>query len=235
MDLYEIVFKGEVMPNLEVEQVATAMADLFKTSEQKIAALFNGKHHTLKSGLEREAADKYRDTLKQAGAIVYLRRVGIPARTSGDRPSIRGNGGLSVAPMVGNLVRDDERAAVAAVNIDTSGIELAPNDDSLLAPASAAPPSAPDTSHISVADAGADLNPGREVKPAAPVVNTDAITLAAPDSGPHSPTRPPVESPAPDISALELEPPGEILKAHEKQQPVPAPAILHDFDLYDPE
>ena len=235
MDLYEIVFKGEVMPNLDVEQVSAAMAKLFKTNEQKIAVLFSGSAHTLKSGLERDAAEKYRDTLKQAGAIVYLRRAGIPARSSADRPANRGNGGLSVAPMVGNLVRDGERPKVAAVNVDTSGIELAANDDSPLAPATAPAPAAPDTSHISIAETGADLNPGRQVEPPAPAINTDDITLAAPDSGPLSPPQPTADSPAPDTSALKLEPAGEILKAHEKPKPVPAPPLLHDFDLYDPQ
>lgn len=235
MDLYEIVFKGEVMPNLDLEQVAAAMAKLFKTSEQKIAALFNGNAHTLKSGLERDAAEKYRDTLKKAGAIVYLRRAGIPARSAGDRPANRSNGGLSVAPMVGNLVRDEERATVAPVNVDTSGIELAANDGSPLAPATAPAPAAPDTSHISIAEAGAELNPGREVEPPAPAINTDDITLADPDSGPHSPPAPIADTPTPDTSALKLEPPGEILKEHEKPKPVPAPALLHDFDLYDPD
>ena len=232
MDKYEIIFKGEVMPQLEVEQVAAALATLFNTSEEKIAPLFSGSAHTLKSGLDRDAAENYRDTLKRAGAIVYLRRAGIPTRATRDCSSTSSTAGLSLAPRVGNLIRDEERPAVIAVEVDTSGIELATNNGSPLAPPATPAHAAPDTSHISVAETGADLNPNITAPAPPPPINTDDFSLAPADIERLVEAPPARDFPVPDTSALQVEPAGEILKPHEKPKPVPAPPLLHDFDLF---
>jgi hypothetical protein len=229
MDKYEIVFKGEVMPSLEVEQVAAALATLFRTSEEKIAPLFSGSAHTLKSGLDRGAAESYRDTLKRAGAIVYLRRAGIPARATGERSA---TDGLSLAPRVGNLIREEERPVVNAVEVDTSGIELAANNGSPLAPPASAASPAPDTSQLSIAETGADLNPNPATPAPSPPINIGDLSLAPADIERLVEAPPAPNIPLPDTSALQVEPAGEILKQHEKAKPVPAPPLLHDFDLY---
>lgn len=233
MDQYEVIFKGEVMPTLEPEQVVTAMAKLFNASEEKISALFNGGAHTLKSGLDRAAAEKYVATLKRAGAMVSLRRMGLPARPAS--PNRAAPSGLSVAPQVGNLLRDDEREAVVPVEVDIAGIELAAQDNSPLQPPAAAAPPAPDTSHISVADSGADLNPQRPPPAQTPVIDTEGMTLAPADVDRLTDPTPPSAHPVPDTSGMEIEPPGEILKAHEKPPAPDAPAIQHDFNLCDPD
>jgi hypothetical protein len=235
MDQYEIVFKGEVMPNLELEKVATAMAALFKTQPEKIASLFSGEAHTLKSGLNRDAAEKYRDALKRTGAIVYLRRAGVATHPAQARTTTRNGGGLSVAPMIGDLIRPQERPRVVAVDVDTSAIELADNDGSPLAPPAPPAPDAPDTSHISVAATGADLNPDRPPAPVPPAIDTDAISLAPVDPERLVAAAPAQDHPVPDTSALQLEPAGEILKSHEKPPAPEPPPLQHDFDLYDPD
>ena len=233
MDQYEIVFKGEVMPQLEVAQVAEAMAGLFKTEQVKIDALFNGQSHTLKTGLQRADAEKYREALKRAGAVVYLRRLGVPARTAAN--ASRAGSGLSVAPMLGNLVRDEERRPVVPVVIDTSGIDLAANDDSPLQPPAPPAPAAPDTDHLSLAEVGAELNPDRAPAPDSAPIETDAITLAPPDIERLVEPAAQVDQPLPDTSALQIEPAGEILKPHERPAPPQAPALQHDFDLCEPD
>lgn len=142
---------------------------------------------------------------------------------------------MSVAPMVGNLVRDEERGTVAALAVDISGIELAANDDAPLQPPSVTSAAAPDTDHLSIAEAGADLNPERPVPAPAPLVDTDAISLAPPDIERLVEPATEPDPPIPDTRALHLEPEGEILKPDEKPQQAAAPAIEADFDLYDPE
>lgn len=230
MDQYEILFKGEVMPTLDPEQVSEALASLFKASPEKIAPLFNGSSHTLKSGLDREAAERYRDTLKKAGAIVYLRRMGVPPRTATKRNS-GDNTGLSIAPMVGNLVRDEERETVTAVEVDTSSIALASDDGSPLQTPREEVANAPDTGHISIAETGADLNPDRAEPPPLPTPDIEGIDLAPADAGNLSPASAETDFPVPDTSSLDIEPAGEILKPHERQQPTEAPKFRHDFDL----
>jgi hypothetical protein len=231
MDQYEIVFKGEVMPNLHVEQVAGAMAKLFNADADKIALLFNGAAHALKSGLDREAAEKYRDILKRAGAIVYLRRMGIADRISGSRKTTGSQGGLSVAPMVGNLMRDEERPVVAAIEVDTSAIEMAPNDGKpLQTPRGSPPPEAPDTSHISIAPVNTSLGEASARAPAPAAINTDHLQLA---TGEINPTQAPdAQITAPDTSHLLLQPQGDILTADERPAPLPTIEFTHDFDLY---
>lgn len=236
MDQYDILFKGEVMPTLDPEQVAADLARLFKASPEKIAPLFNGGAHTLKSGLDRDAAERYRDTLKKAGAIVYLRRQGVPAReASSTRAANNSNGDLSVAPMVGNLVRDEEREAIVPVEVDTSALTLAADTDSPLQAPAQSTVEAPDTAHISVAEAGADLNPDRPEPIPVAAPDTDDLSLAPADIERLVDPQPEPDHPLPDIAAMALEPEGEILKDHERPAPPAPPQLTHDFDLADPE
>ena len=205
MDVYEIVFKGEIMPTLERAGVSTQLASLFNAPLERISALFDGQPHTLKSGLDRAQAERYRAALRDAGAIVYLRRTQssrqsaprAAAATAAQQP-------LSVTPP-GYLLRDGERRQVAPVVVDTSGLALSAQGDANLAPPSAEPPAAPDTSHITLAAAGALLLEG-------------------------CPPPPPA---TPDTSHLQLEPAGPLLQPHERPQPAPPPSLALDFDLAD--
>jgi hypothetical protein len=224
MDKYDIVFKGEVMPNLEVERVKAALSRIFNCNEERIAKLFGGGPKTLKSGLDREAAEKYRDVLRNAGAIVYLRRGGLPERPQGSLKASPTKDELSMAPMEGNLVKNEERATIEAVQIDTSAIALAPfSDKPLQPPSQTIPATIPTTAELSIAEPGADLlpNPRPETKPAP--ARSSNLSLAP--LGTAAPPKEIVNSQPPTTGHLQVEPQGEVLKPHEKPTPSTAPVL----------
>jgi uncharacterized membrane protein YhaH (DUF805 family) len=68
---YKIVFKGELMPDTERDEVIDQLAKLFKSERSKISALFEGGPIALKRDLSSEAADKYFAALQRTGAKVY--------------------------------------------------------------------------------------------------------------------------------------------------------------------
>ena len=143
MERYDIIFKGEIMPGLSLTQVKSDLARLFKSRPEQLDPLFDEQPHALKSGLQRDEAERYHAALKHAGAITYLRRAGAQRATPASAPA-----GFSLAPMRGHLLREDERPEVESREIDTSGLGIAPLDSGPLEPAKPAPPPPPNTDHI---------------------------------------------------------------------------------------
>ncbi|WP_407315578.1 hypothetical protein [Pseudomonas sp. nanlin1] len=72
MDLYEIVFSGELVPGAQPELVKANLAKLFSADAQRIDALFSGRRLVLRSNLDPDAAQKYRAALERAGALVRV-------------------------------------------------------------------------------------------------------------------------------------------------------------------
>lgn len=184
MDRYKIIFKGEVMPTLDRRQVCAAMARLFNTTPDKLSPLFNGQATTLKTGLERAAAETYREALKGTGAIIYLQRIPAdnntpPPRVPTGSPAARHSpAALGLTPRQGNLLRDEERPSIVSREIDTSGMLLPPLDDTPLQAPAAPPPPAPATDHLSVADVGASIGPDTVQTPPPVAVKTSHLHLA---------------------------------------------------------
>jgi hypothetical protein len=235
MDKYDVVFKGEVMPNLQVEQVVTALARAFSSTEERVAALFSGEPKVLKAGLERAAAEQYRKVLKQAGAIVYLRRSGLPAKPQGSLKRPPPEAPISIAPVGEFLLRNEERKAVAAVEVDTSALELAAATDTpLQPPAEPTPVQIPTNSRLSLAEPGANLLPAVRAKAKARIVSTIELSLT-PAATPAAPSSRADAPQSPDTSHLKIEPQGNILKPHEKPPAPKPPPQAPDFELESPE
>ncbi len=74
--LYDIIFRGDIMPGQQLPQVKAKLAQLFKTDEQKINALFAGAAVPLKKNLDKASAEKYQAVLRQAGADVQIAPAG---------------------------------------------------------------------------------------------------------------------------------------------------------------
>ncbi len=69
---FDIVFHGETAPGIPREVVAHNLVQLFRTTADTVARLLDGGSHTLKRGLDAEAAQRYRSALERAGALVAL-------------------------------------------------------------------------------------------------------------------------------------------------------------------
>lgn len=72
MNLYEIVFTGQLVPGAQRERVEANLAKLFQADAQRIALLFSGRRLVLKNNLDKTAAEKYRSTLERAGALAEM-------------------------------------------------------------------------------------------------------------------------------------------------------------------
>ena len=197
---FDIVFGGELLEGFAPATVADNLARLFKATPETVARLLDGGTHTLKRNVDAATAAKYRSAMERAGARALLRPL------APEQAMAAPAAGLDLAPSRGELLAAHERRQNPVVEVDTSHIRLA----SAFATAAAEErplPAAPDTSHISVADVGADLLPQREAPAPAPPPDTSAITLAEPGAllGPQGVAQ---AIAVPDISHISLAPPG---------------------------
>lgn len=87
--LYDIIFRGDIMPGHQLPNVKAKLAQLFKADEQKINALFAGAAVPLKKNLEKVSAEKYQAVLRQAGADVQISPAGKVTAKAGRSPAIQ--------------------------------------------------------------------------------------------------------------------------------------------------
>ena len=69
---YDLVFKGELVKTVALDQAKQNISRLFKVTGPKLDALFSGKPVILKRNIDFETASKYRVAIKKAGARVDL-------------------------------------------------------------------------------------------------------------------------------------------------------------------
>lgn len=69
---YDLVFRGQLAKSVERQTAVRNIAQLFKVDIARAEALFSGKTTVLKRGLDLDTANKYRVTIKKAGALVEV-------------------------------------------------------------------------------------------------------------------------------------------------------------------
>jgi hypothetical protein len=212
---FDIQFSGELLPGFTPETVAANLAKLFKATPETVARLMAGGTHTLKRDTDEETALKYQGAMARAGARAQLRTIG-SAVEQGEVAKQAGDGAaaapvaLTLAPQSGELLAEHERAVPPSLDIDTSHIKLASAFAAAEPPQQATPPP-PDTSHISIAEPGADLLPEQEPAMTAVAPDTSAITLAEPGAA-LAPQQPAQLLEAPDTAHLAVTPLGTPLE-----------------------
>ena len=70
--LYSIIFRREILPDLDTDLVKANLAKLFKTDQTTIEKMFERGNIVIKRGLSIEQAEKYKEAVKKAGALVHL-------------------------------------------------------------------------------------------------------------------------------------------------------------------
>lgn len=213
-DTYNILFKGEVMPGMDQAEVKAAMGRLFKAPAEKIDALFAAEQTVIKKGLDRESAEKYRDALKKAGAIVYLRRAAAVGTASGSRfaqqkpvqqaQTQASQPSPSAASQPAEPTSTIQSAPAAADNED--GLSIAAMSGNLIRDEERDEkvPVEVDTSHIVLANQFDAPEQSTEPAPAAPDTSHMSIAETGADLNPDKVAPPPVVEP--DTSALSLAP-----------------------------
>ena len=157
MDFYEIVFSGDLVPDVSLEQVKANLARLFQASDEQVERLLSGRRLVLKDNLDAASAEKYRMALARAGARVQVEAMDASVETinlSAPAPARR----AQVVP------RDLYMAAFSEVDapdysIADVGVQLQPPRPEVAAPLL-------DLSQISMAPVGSDLGQVSESAPA---------------------------------------------------------------------
>ncbi len=76
---YNIVFAGETMPEISLEQAQENLARLFRSERQAVERLFGRGEVIIKRSLAETEADKYLSALRQAGVMAYKAAQAVPA------------------------------------------------------------------------------------------------------------------------------------------------------------
>ncbi len=77
---FKIVFAGELQGHIEAEEVIAHLVATFKLPEAQARALvLDGNRHVVKKNLDEKAAQRYRSALEEAGMIVQVEPMVLPA------------------------------------------------------------------------------------------------------------------------------------------------------------
>lgn len=208
--LYDIFFRGGIVPGESIDTVKGNLAKLFKANASQIDAMFSGRAIVIKKSLSKDAALQYQSAMEKAGAKVILRE----KISSQDNPTPS-----PTAPKPANTQKpvtpETSTPVQTQTETNTSSATPAPGDDSwdlaptgsdVLTESERTPFVAAniDTSAIKLTSAFAE--PEVDNTPPPPPPNTDHISVAA--VGSDILTEKPPEPPKPDIdlSGMEVTP-----------------------------
>jgi len=157
-ELYDIVFKGELVRSFDLDTVKKNISQLFKLQGPKLEALFTGRSIVLKRNLNFENASKYRVAIKKAGARVDLVEVkdsdeqctaptapsgqlsdsapGEATATQAEEQQVSASEierySMTLAPVGTDVLTGAERPQMEEVDIDVSTISLKAQEGDLL-------------------------------------------------------------------------------------------------------
>lgn len=144
---FDVFFRGDIVAGQAVAEVKERLAGLFKLEAAQVEQLFSGRPTAIRRNLDEVSARKYEQALLKIGALAELRPVKVeeaptaqavaetPAAGSPDEPPAElanTDGGLSLAPAGSDVLRPDERANVAATEVDVSALALEPGGGEIL-------------------------------------------------------------------------------------------------------
>ena len=198
---YDIYFRGEILPDYDEQQVKASIANLFKANDEKLAQLFSGKVNTIKKSVDKPTAAKYQQAFKKAGAkaVITLAKTVDEENQPVNNPD---GPDWGVLPAGSDLLKPDERRVIPDANIDISQIAMV-SPFAEIDVEEEMVPAAPETDHISVADVGEDMNPGR--KEPVPDLELDLSEFSVAEAGATLVDKEEEEVPsAPDTSHIKL-------------------------------
>ncbi|NND69107.1 MAG: hypothetical protein HKN19_16065, partial [Halioglobus sp.] len=203
---YNVHFAGEVITGHEPAHVREKLGKLFAADAATLDKLFSGTPRLIKKNCDRATAEKYRAAMQRAGAIAVIEPPLDAEATSaadkiaalaaapdtgrrpeeahapteqpqpGSPPEPAADAALQLRPPQSAVLEDHERAEEQVRDIDTSALSVGDQGERL-APEAPPAPSAPDTTHLDIAEAGADI-PNLPSNEAPLDPNTDNIDLA---------------------------------------------------------
>lgn len=148
---------------------------------------------------------------------------GIPTAVAAETET----GGVTLAPVGADVLREEERSVTAAAVIDTAGLDL-DDQGQRLSPEPPQAPTAPDTSHLEMGAVGEEIPtlPRHEVELSPDI---EGIELAPSGTDFSDCAAPAADAPQLDLSALDLAPAGSdvLEEAYRKRPPPRTPDTDH--------
>ena len=150
----DIFFRGDIVPGQNILDVRERLKKLFNADEQQLQKLFSGRPVAIRRNLDREAAEKYREAVFNAGAMVELRPVKTAATSAGtgstdhkgpsrakaalqlsqaiahdqvvEAEEAEGEdvAGFSIAPIGADMLREEDRQVIDPVEVDISDLAI---------------------------------------------------------------------------------------------------------------
>lgn len=169
MHSFDIYFSGKLMPGAEEQQTRAEIGRRFKLKGKALDQLFSGASLKIKSGVDVEAANRYRAAFRDAGAMIDIvphgtaveaarpspgtahRPPPAPSQTSPSEAQA-GDTGMTLLPARSGSLADCAPQVEAIEIPDTDWIEVAA-PGSTLDPSPPPPPREIDTSGMSLAPA----------------------------------------------------------------------------------
>jgi hypothetical protein len=167
--IFDIAFYGIIQPGMDKEAAINNMAQLFKTTPEKVRPFFAGGRKVIKSKVNEQTAIKYKASLEKAGLAIK-----IEAQSLADIDVSN----LSAAPVGADVLENPPVVEPQAIG-DISDITLAEvGADVLENPPVVEPQAIGDFSDITLAEAGADVLENPPVVEAQPIGDFSDITMA---------------------------------------------------------
>jgi hypothetical protein len=165
---FRLLFRGEVLGGQHPAVVRKKLGQLLGLDDARLERLFSGQLVIVKAEADADTAARIEATFRKAGAQLEVEALesaaaasAVPERERSDRaeagqaaasmttPAARGFA-PEVLPVGSDVLREDEREAWTAREIDTAHIMLQAADAKL--PEAPPAPPAPDTSRLSLLD-----------------------------------------------------------------------------------
>ena len=167
--IFDIAFYGILQPGMDKEAAINNMAQLFKTTPEKVRPFFAGGRKTIKSKVDEQTAKKYEAALEKAGLVIK-----IEAQSLADIDVSN----LSAAPVGADVLENPPVVEPQPIG-DISDITMAEaGADVLENPPVVEPQPIGDISDITMAEVGADVLENPPVVEARPIGDISDITMA---------------------------------------------------------
>lgn len=72
---FDVVFRGQITKNFEIDQVKQNLVKLFKSTPEGVEKLFSGAEVVIRKDLDYTQAMKYQSALKNAGALALIKEI----------------------------------------------------------------------------------------------------------------------------------------------------------------
>jgi len=184
---FDLVFRGQTIKSLEVEEVKANLVSLFKTTPEAIEKLFTGEEVPVRRDLDYSTAMKYQSALKKAGALALIKEI---EASSESAPQQSSQGKASFGSVESKNPTESVKQQPESIPKPTAP------------PSSATSKTSAEGDSMTVAEIGAQLLPDKVYEKRE--VDTSELSLAA--TGERiMPAKAPDNTPPPSIDHLSLE------------------------------